>query len=222
MRYVSALATAGLSCALAASADAAISFTFQDPAGGHEVNYTSAGAGSNISYSPSQAVAFRVDGSANGLGVLNYNASLTMNITVGQAGPLMGVPAGSFAPISGEFIFRDFISDAELLRGSFTSGGLVGLGGAGALLTSSASGLNYTASGPLLTALTNAGIGQLFGQFDASFTLTDISPGFSIGGDNYYSSFTANAAYTGTATVPAPGAFVLISAAGLLSTRRKR
>lgn len=222
MKYVRALASAGFACALGAASNAAISFTFHDPAGQRELTYTSAGAGSNVSYSTAIPVALIVDGSDEGMGVLTYNTSLTMNITVGTAGPLAGVPGGTFASMSGEFIFRDFATTDELLRGTFTSGGMVGLSSAGALLTSNANGLSYTASGALLNALTLAGVGQLFGDFDASFTITDASPGITIGGDSYFASFTANTAFTGTATVPAPGAFALVAGAGLCVLRRRR
>lgn len=217
-----ALVAALTGCALSSMAGAAISFTFSDPSGAREVVYTSSGVSSNIAYASDDPVVLTVDGADEGFGPISYNTTLTMSIVVGPAVGLMGQPNTAFAPITGSFIFSDTGSGNELLRGEFTSGGLVALAGAGALLTSSSNGLAYTASNELLTVLNNNGIQQLFGAFDAAFTLTDINPTVAIGGDNYLESFTANAAFSGTATVPGPAGFSVLALGALTALRRRR
>ena len=226
------IAAAGIATC-AASAHGAIFFTFSDPVGAREVSYSEnpGGLAGLMSYSSDATVNLIVDGAEEGMpSPLVYETRLEMNISVGQANAVPGVPGSFASPIGGEFIFylRDDApfargcSEIEILRGTFDGGGLVALAGAGAVITTDDVGLVYTASGPLLQEINMVGINQLFGAFDAVFTLTDITPNINIGNSGRLGDFTANAAYTGTAAVPAPGAVGLLALSGLAAARRRR
>lgn len=224
--FARACIAAGMACACGAAAEAAISFTFQDPSTAREVTQTASGAATpgSISYNPVPAVSLRVDGTEEGLGVLNYSTTLTMNISVGPGGPVSGVPGALSALLSGNFSFFDRDSSATILTGTFTNAAIVTLTQAGAIISTSQDSLmTYTAAGALLTQLNNHGFSGLTGPSDAAFTLTDITPTALLNGFGFFNSFTANAAFTGTThVVPAPGALGLTALAALGVARRRR
>lgn len=221
-----ALLATGLACACGTTASAAIFFTFEDPSTVREVSYTVAPGGGSamINYSSDAPVELKIDGTQEGIPVvLEYSAILTMNINVGASSPLGGIVGGFEAPISGEFFFTlDDGGAQEILRGTFDSGGLITLGAAGALITTDATGLVYTPSGPLLDEIMDAGFSSFFAPHDAVFTLTDITPMLIVGQNGFFQNFTANAAYTGTTNVPTPGALALGALAMISMTRRRR
>lgn len=231
------VAAAGIATC-AATAHGAIFFTFSDPVGARQVTY-SENPGSmfgSMSYSSDAVVNLIVDGSEEGMpAALVYETRLEMNISVGQATALPNAPGAFASPLFGNFIFYqqfggpafatgDPRGEEEILRGTFDSAIMLTVGGAGALITTSENqfGLSYTASGALLDQINAVGIPQLFGFKDAVFTLTDVLPTLSIGDSGRLTDFTANAAYTGTAEVPAPGAVGLLALSGLAAARRRR
>lgn len=208
--------------ACAVSADAAVFFTFDDPGPTREVQYS---ADTNtLTYAGAPTfVDLVVDATDEGAAsAVTYEAVLEMQITVGNATPVMDIDGGFTAPVSGFFQFSMPGSPDFLLRGDFSGGGLVTLGGAGAVITTSNTGLTYTADGDLLTFLSDAGIPDLIAPFDASFTLTDVSPSINVD-DGEFEDFTANAAFTGTANIPAPTTLLCaVAGAAALGTRRRR
>lgn len=216
----------GATCAMSASASAAISFTFEDPGPPRELMHTASGgpADGQITYSSANPVNLVVDGTAEGFGVVTFASTLTMNISVGMESVVSGVPGARSAPISGTFTFSTFGTAQALLTGTFMNASLIAFPQAGALIsTSGDSGLIYTASGPLLTLIQGSGFSGLAAPFDASFTLTDITPNVTFDQFNHFTSFTANAAFTGTANlIPSPSTIAMVSGMGLLGLRRRR
>lgn len=219
-----ALAVGGL----CASTQAAVFFTFEDPGSGPEITYTE-GTDNNsdpgvLSYTGAQ-VNLIVDGNEEGLGTINYSASLEMEILIGAVeGEINNILS---APIlGGTFTFTNRTEGDNggdvILSGSMTNGGLLTLNTVGALIaTSTTAGLTMD-EGPVLAAF--LGGLELAPTFDISFTLTNISPGTTKNQENFITSFTANSAFTGNANViPTPGTALLASASfSLLATRRKR
>ncbi len=219
-------------CAMAGAAPAAITFTFDDPSADRETRYSrnDVGLGGELSYSPDVMVDLVVDATQEGAAMpWVYESRLTIEIDV-DAATLPGVP---IAETTGTFFF-EILDDTrgvsgtfvEILRGTFNVGTLFAADTAGAVLSSSLGGMTYEASNDLADELTNIGITDLandFSVFDAAFTLTNITPGASLDETNSFRDFTADTAYTGTATVPAPGVAALaIAAGGLGATRRRR
>lgn len=221
-------AIAGSLCAIGvASAQGAISFTFADPSSGLEVTHTAGAAPDGVSglltYNNQQPLDLIVYSDEAGFAGATYtNATLTMEVVVGPAFGLGGFAAAQLGDV--HFEFRDMNGDL-LLTGDSGGGGLSVIGGtSGGWTTNSTDdggGLVMEAHGALLGELQSASLGQLIAAFDAAFTLTNITPVASVSGD-YFTSFEANSAFTGTANVPTPGAIALLGVAGLITRRRTR
>lgn len=213
------LSAAGIAIA-ASTAQAAVFFTFADPTAPREVEFDS--DSNTLSYDTGTLLNLVADATDEGAASTEtFSAMLTMEITVGDASPISDVEGGFTAPVSGFFEFTLSGSGESLLRGEFSGGGLVTLGGAGAVISTSNTGLTYTAGSDLAMYLGDAGISSLVAPFDASFTLTDVEPAISVD-DGKFEDFSANAAFTGTANIPAPGAIVLIGASALAASGRRR
>lgn len=221
-----AILAIGTTCAISASASAAISFTFEDPGPPRELTQTASGSSADgqVSYNSANVVNLVVDGTAEGFGIVTFASTLEMNISVGPASADAAIPGANAAPISGSFTFYTFGTNQSLLTGTFMNAAMVVFPQAGALIsTSGDSGLIYTASGPLLQLIQGAGFSGLAAPFDASFTLTDITPNVSVNQFEHFTSFAANAAFTGTANlIPSPSTIAMLSGMGLLGLRRRR
>ena len=220
---------AGLACAAGvASAQGAISFTFADPSSSLEVTHTAGAAPDGFSglltYNSQQPITFVVlSDEAGYTGETYTDATLTLNVVVGPAFGFGGLAVAELGAVS--FEFRDMNGEL-LLTGASDGGGLSVIGGtSGGWTTNSTDeggGLVMEAHGDLLADLQAASLGQLIAAFDAAFTLTNITPAATIS-DDFFTSFQANSAFTGTANVPTPGAIVLMSlAGGLFASRRTR
>lgn len=211
--------------ALASAANAAVTFTFRDPGSPREVTYIQ-GTGANpgtITYSSPTAVELVFNGAPEGLPVISYQTTLTMNITVGVGNGFGGLFA---APVSGTFIFRDNASNQDVLTGTLLNGALLTFGTTGGIAgTSSNNTLVYTVGGPLATVLANAGL-SIVPKFDGAFSLSDINPQpIGLTGDGYIASFQASAAFVGNADViPSAGSAALagVAAMVLLPGRKRR
>ncbi len=224
---------AAVAFALAGAAEAAFMFTFDDPVGGKEMSFTptSPSAGS-IAYDPTATVDLVVSDDSGILGgELNFETNLVMDIDVTDIGPSIDVPGAITASISGIFEFRmtGLRGSLALLRGSFNDGSLLQVSSAGALITTSDTGsLTYEAFGPLADQLASLGVPAFIAPSDAVFTLTAIEPLLQFsettlrGGSGDLPAFEANAAFTGTTNIPAPGALATVALGGLFAARRRR
>jgi len=227
MRGIAPLA-GGLAASLAtAGAHGAIFFTFDDPTTGQEVTFDSASG--VLSYDTNAPLTLTVDATEEGAGSVYVfeNVFLSLSANIGSPNPL-GSGAGFEASADGTFTFfqqaargRGIVEDVPLLSAEFDQGGLVTIGTAGALIGVEPGASAYSAMNDLLDMLTTDGIGPLTGPSDASFTLTNISPAPPVQGGRFVE-FTANAAFTGTANIPAPGAGGLAALGGLAFARRRR
>lgn len=213
-------------CGLAFSGEAFanVFFGFAPVANGlnTEVEYNAGGAigPGHISFSDQVTVDLVVDASAFGpnYGVETYEARLSLNLTVGQA-------TASGAPVQGTITFA--VGDETILVGTAGpgSGMLVGAPlNTAALIFSNAGGQPF--EWEHFGALSDQMNSNAFNEFaDGAFALSFV---FFTGATNefgYYESFTANAAFTGTAQYifPAPGcAGLLAGAACVLGARRRR
>lgn len=231
---IKTLIAAGLLAAAGSVANAAVTFSFADPAPGKQLRHTSNGAApgsGTFSYDMSNTtgvIRFIVGSNDGSIPTTVFsNARMDMNIHMGLATP---VPGGFMAPLSGSFRVFDFSSGLDILTGVFGSQGPGGtavvFGASGALITNSIApnDLVYTA-GPALQALLPAGL-FLAPLFDAVFTITDIAQ---IGGGPFINtagevaSFDANASFSGTSElIPTPGTLALLGVAGLVGIRRRR
>lgn len=217
-------ALAGL--AIAAGTQAAVTFTFFDPGAGPEIEHFS---GTDETKNPGvltwigAPVTLTIDGTANGLGIVQFTAEIAMELTVGA---VLSEEGGIFvAPILGGTIsFSDTVSEANILFATLgiEAGALLALGTTGNIIAQgdgSPGGLFWTAGEALDLFL---GGQNLLPIFDANFTLTNITPGVSLNEDGFLTAFTANSAFTGNAVIPSPGALTLMSLAGILVARRAR
>lgn len=204
--------------ALAAGANATVYFTFDDPSTAREMTYTAGGGGSDghVTYSGATTVDLVVDGSEHGWGIVEYAATLTMDIDVGTA---IGAGTVWTALTAGTFTFS--FGGFDILSGVFDGGVLGTFGTSGAMLGSSTNGtLVMSVGGDVLTQFEGT---QILPVFDAGFSLANITPAPAVNVDGYLRSFTANVAFVGNAEVPTPGAGLLLSAATLIvMPRRKR
>lgn len=216
------LCTAG---AVAASASAAVSFTYADPPSGLEVVYTApTQPGDDGVVTIDTIVNLRVDLTDHGLGVFLFNdAHFVKNATVG---PATQVDPGIFIADSNEGSFSFTTSGGDpILSGVYDGGKIIVIANSGSLTTNNSNpGGSLTLTyGAVLNALLD-GTGLAFGDgIDSVWTMTAISH-VGIGPDGYFEDFESNAAYTGTAqVVPTPGALALGAFSGLLCcTRRTR
>jgi len=212
---------------VAATSQAAVFFTFDDPGAGAEIQYT---AGTDNDTDPGQIqwvggnVELVVDGSDQGLGEQTFNAAVNMSLQVGAIEQNMNNLL--IAPVLGGSF--EFVTTGEgagpqqtILTADLTSGALLTLNSTGAIIASSTDngGLTYTAGEALEPFL-----GELFLApiFDASFTLTNISPPTSENEDGFITDFFANSAFTGNAeAVPTPGAVTLLAMSALMLFGRR-
>ncbi len=215
-------ALAGL--AIAAGAHAAVTFTFFDPATGPEISHSSGDSEQpGVVSWIGQTVTLTIDGTAHGLGIVQFTANVTMELTVGA---VLSEEGGIFiAPILDGFFSFDVDGSKELiLTGTVgeTAGAVLALGTTGNIIAQgdgSPGGLIWTAGEALDLFL---GGQSLLPIFNANFTLTNFSPAVSLNEDGFLTSFTANSAFTGDAEIPSPGALALFSLAGLIAARRSR
>ncbi|MBM4109649.1 MAG: hypothetical protein FJ255_12720 [Phycisphaerae bacterium] len=229
---IKTLIAAGLLAAAGSVANAAVTFSFADPAPGKQLRHTSNGGApgsGTLSYDQSNTtgvIRFIVGSNDGSIPTTVFsNARMEMSIDMGTAIPIAG---GFMAPLMGTFRIYDFSSALDILTGTFGQGGgtAVVFGASGALITNSIApnALVYTA-GPALQALLPTGL-VLAPLFDAVFTITDIAQ---IGGGPFVNtagevaSFDANASFSGTSElIPTPGTLALLGAAGLVGIRRRR
>ncbi|MGD9692269.1 MAG: hypothetical protein AB7G17_12605 [Phycisphaerales bacterium] len=223
MRTVCAALAASAGLLAGGASNASVFFTFQDPGTPREVTYTQ-GSGGNpgtITYTSGNAVFLEVDGTQEGIGVQTYATTLAMNLTVGTASA-----AGAFlqAPVSGTFVFTDMGSGMTLLSGSITTGAVLTFLSTGSIVATSSNGsLVMTAGAAMLPQLNLNGFGAIVPQFDASFSLSSLSPlPLVLTPDGYIPSFTANAAFVGNAEVPTPGSAALAGIAAMFLAPRRR
>lgn len=226
---------AGASCVVlfvgACAQAVTVDFTFPDPTNYPTfVHQAGPGATPGSLTSSKDDISLLVDLTNIGLAPQMYDGHFEFSATVGAAVPNA---FGSSAPLSAGF-FEFTLTQrggggSAILSGTFTGGEIVAAAGAGAAITTSGLGLTYTASGELAALLAGAGYGGFSGFADAVFTLTNVLPPFAINQFGYYESFTANSAYSGTATViPLPtgaglaGVGLGVLALGGMTVRRRR
>ena len=227
-------------CAMAgaaAPASASVFFTFDDPNAVHEVRYeqpVDAGpAYGTMTYAAGGAptVDFVVDVSDEtfkvGTGIHTFESELRWtNWEVMEVSDLGILRTAS---VMGEFEWYDTNSNQTVVSGSFTMGLVVESQSAGSVITATDSNLTYTPGQALLDIYPGL---QFSPAWDGVYTLTDITfdstkivtVDTEEGEGDYFGSFSANAAFTGTtvATIPTPGAIALgaIGMGGLLRRRR--
>jgi MYXO-CTERM domain-containing protein len=221
------------------SAHATVFFTFDDPDTGLEVRHEQPSMGGDafgtMTYAAggSPTVDLVVDISdepfAVGTGIHEFDAVLTW--TNWEVSPVTDLGLIRTADVMGEFEFFDTASNEVIFSGSFSMGLVVESQGAGSVITATDSNLSYT-PGPALTAIYPNLLFQ--SAWDGVYTLTDIqfdNPQQKIvnvntasGADDFFGSFSANAAFTGTtqALVPTPGAAALTGLALLGAGSRRR
>lgn len=233
----------------AASANSAVTFTFLDPPGGHELAYVAPGEGGTFgTLTAAATVNLQVDLTEHGLGVvlfggLHYTKQAKVSDAV--AGPGGSVSAEVYA---GEFAFVDG-GGFVVFTGTFGNPVLNGADGANLHVNGLSGGLTSSADligGSLTFAFGSAQIpagnpgaglslpdylnanSLAFGDaIDAVWTISGVSPSPRLvneGGLDYLDSFTSNDAFTGTVSVvPTPGAAGLAFVAFVAAApRRKR
>lgn len=197
-----------------ASHAAQVTFTFPDPDGYPTFIYEAGNAMMPGLLRSTSTVDLLVDLTSVGDGVRMYTVEFEFAAMVGQA--VEAVPGTIVSPLSsGTFSFvlpgMGGGADQPLLTATFASGALTASAGAGAAISTSNGGLQYTPFGELSSVLTGAGLPFLGPFADAVFTMTNVMPPFSINQLGYLNDFNANSAYTGSANAFIP----LPSAAGL-------
>lgn len=216
MKSLTAMAALGAGLALGSISSATVFFTFDDPSTALEVTYTQ-GAGmvpGLVTYSALPTVDLVVDGTQEGIGIVTYSTTLTMNITVGAA---VGFGGLFQAPVSGNFQFS--VGGNAILTGTINTGAMLTFATTGSVVATSSNGsLTMVASDALLTQLALNGFTALAPTFDASFSLSNIAPRpIALTPDGYIPSFNANAAFVGNAEViPSAGSTVLAGVAALV------
>lgn len=233
------LAAIGAVACAAQASNAAITFTFDDPAGALETSilFETDLSGDEpvttgtISYLETAVVELEVDGTGFGLGMQMFDASLTIDLTVQDVevtnGGGLTVALGG---IGGTFEFRDVGTDELILSAIVQQDA-----GALALIFPSSGGFFGSSSqepgdpttaflaGPELEPFLNGfGLAPLF---DFAFTLTNLQEVPDPDGENdpLRQQFRANTAFTATANIPSPGSLALAAAGlGVVIPRRRR
>ncbi len=226
MRMRNAMSLAG-GLALATVASAGIDlgtvfFTYDDPNGPpRELMYTAGNANQqgHISYFSATPFDLVVDASEPGWGVVTYAATISMDVTVGQATQMGNV---FFAPVSGGFNVT--VGGDTVLTGVLNNGAFLTFGTTGNLSANTATAsVTMSVSGDLLAQF---GGNQIQPDFNVSWSLSDYLPSSpSINQFGYLTSFMANTAFVGSANVvrvPTPGSAALLGIAGLISLPRRR
>lgn len=211
---------------------ATVNFTFPDPTNYPTFTHESGGNAPGLLRSQSDSIELLVDLTGIGLPPQTYDGRFEFSAMVGQA---FAIGGGSAAPLSQGFFEFSLTSRgggaSAILTAFFTGGSIVAQNTAGAAITTSGLGLSYTASGDLLALMSTVGVIGFSGFADAVFTLTNVLPPFTMNQFGYYDNFTANSAYSGTATttnaIPLPnGASLaglgLAALAGAGASRRRR
>jgi len=210
---------------VAASAQGAAFFTYADPSGGREVEYTApVNPGDDGFLFVSATVDFTVDLTEHGLGVLTFDDATF--VKTAYVGPATAIIPGIFYTaevLDGYFRYETAGGDM-ILEGSFDGADLNVLVNSGSLVTNpspAGGGLTYNYGSPLTTAFQGSGY-ALGDAIDASWTLTAIT-NVAVLPNGYFDSFEANAAFTGTAAVvPTPGAISLALAGVAFAGRRNK
>lgn len=222
---------------VAAQANAAFFFTFDDPEAGNEVVYLqpendTENGSMTYGMATMPTINFVVDAQDEGGGLHEFEANLFWtDWEVGEASTDAGITTAS---VSGAFDFIDLDSGDSIVSGSFDLGFVLQANGAGSVITTSDGALTYVA-GPALTAV-EPNISFAI-PTDANWTLTNIQfldpqlgiepdpdPTVQVGDKTFFRSFSASAAFTGTSEgeIPAPGVLALTGLAGLTGLRRRR
>ncbi len=216
--------------ALAAGANASVTFQFADPSGGNQVTHVANGAGAGLgllTYDTSANIDFFVDGSGEGLPSPSFlGAHLEINFVLGT-GTVLG-SGDIIIPVTGTFtIYQGTgMSRVDILTGTTLpsgAGAFFQIGSTQAILFSDPEGFAYTA-GPALTP--SLGGNTLLDPQEAVFTITDLTlaQGLTsiLGPNGVVNSFTANTSFSGNAAIPTPGALALVGLGGLVAVRRRR
>ncbi len=216
---------------VAGSANAAVFFTFADPSTQLEVRgETPSGGGvGDLTYGEppltEPVLQFKVDATEEGGSITTFDAILDWDL---QYGPATVIGSTVIAEVTGTFEYRRADNDEVILSGDVGQASLIVTIGVGSILTDFITNLTYEV-GPALTAADPV-VTDLQGEFDGVYTLTrlrfDDGQQTIIGDDQltYFNSFSANAAFTGTAErIPAPGSVALGALGlGLAATRLRR
>lgn len=214
--------------ALPAVALGGVTFTFDDPGSGGEFTYVAPdglqGAGS-MSFRSDVPVDLVVQEDSAPVGaapLAAFSALFEANWVVDSIFTDAVSPIQS-ATLSGGFAWRDAETDELILSGEFTEAALIVFGSAGSIVASSDAGrgdLAYTVG----QRLASVGVTSFGDDQDAVWTLTGVTTAGSDfpGGDSFFPSFIANAAFTGTTDIPSPGAMALLAIAGFMGIRRGR
>ena len=217
--------------ALAAAAQAGLSFSFADPVPGRQLTNlqaNQAGVGTGVmSYDQFATLALLVDGSgeASPFTAIFSNARMEMSMTVYTGSTVGGIFT---APVTGFFRIWDANTGQDILRGDASMGTFLRYSNSNALQLSSDLGFAYTFGPALQSTLAangNPGSSPVDPQ-DGVFSITDTiaqGGGSIIGAGGVVKSFSANTSFSGTVAtaVPAPGAIALAGLTGLISRRRR-
>jgi uncharacterized protein (TIGR03382 family) len=218
------VAAALCALALGSMANAGLTFSFADPAGGRQLSNTANGGGAGIgrlTYSTTTPIVLIVDTGVEGSTTFtNARCEMTLNMAAAQT-----INQFTLASLTGTFAFYDFTGGirTDIVTATAQNGAFVRLNQSNSLMFSSNNGLLYTA-GPALTPIL-AGQGMT-GFQDAVFTLTNmlIAGGAPLTNANgVFNSFAADASFSGSSQqVPTPGSMaILMLAAGAVLRRRR-